>query len=67
MIERGQNNQAQKTNEYQGYNYFLRPLILVPWPSREPSLQERLIIKRKIDREADGRDTEDRKKSQPCQ
>jgi len=59
MVERGQNNSRKKRNQYQGYDYFLRPLFLVLRPSREPPLQERLIMKRKIDREADGRDTED--------
>src|SRR5262247_1680882 len=60
MIQRGQNNQRKKRNEYQGYNYLLRPLFLVLRPSREPPLQERLITKRKIDRKADGRGTKDR-------
>jgi hypothetical protein len=60
MIERGQNNQPKKRNEYQGYNYFLRPLFLVLRPRREPTLQERLIIKYKIDPESDGRGTKDR-------
>ena len=60
MVERGQNNRRKKRNQYQGYDYLLRPFFLVLRPSREPPLQERLIVKRKIDREADGRGTEDR-------
>src|SRR5262249_19159893 len=60
MVERGQNNQRKKRNEYQGYNDLLRPLFLVLRSSREPPLQERPIIKRKIDREADGRGAKDR-------
>ena len=59
MVERGQNNERKEPDEYQGYDDLLRPLLLMPWPGREPSLQERLVIKRKIDREGDGRGTKD--------
>jgi hypothetical protein len=38
MVERGQNNQRKKRNQYQGYDYLLRPLFLVLRPSREPPL-----------------------------
>src|SRR5215831_11078602 len=57
MVERGQNNEREKRNQYQRYNYLLRPLFLVLGPGGEPSLHERLIINRKIDREGDGRGT----------
>src|SRR5262245_34379205 len=59
MVERGQNNQRRRRNQYQGHNYLLRPLFLVLRPGREPALQERLVIKGKIDREADGTGTKD--------
>jgi hypothetical protein len=43
MIERGQINQRKKRNEYQGYNYLLRPLFLVLRPSREPPSRSGLL------------------------
>src|SRR5262249_21225719 len=54
MVKRGQNYQRKKCHEYERYDEFLRPLLVVLRPCPQPALEQGLVVNREIDGEAYG-------------